>query len=70
MLDLQLPTRRLSVRPGITGWAQVKGTYDQTLEDVKTKLKYDLFYLENMSLRIDLKIIFNTVHIVLRGKGH
>jgi exopolysaccharide biosynthesis polyprenyl glycosylphosphotransferase len=62
--------RRLSIRPGITGWAQVKGTYDQTLEDVRTKLEYDLFYLENMSLRMDLKIILNTVHIVLRGKGH
>jgi exopolysaccharide biosynthesis polyprenyl glycosylphosphotransferase len=65
-----LYTRRLSVRPGITGWAQVKGTYDQTLEDVKTKLEYDLFYLENMSLRMDLKIVLNTIHIVLRGKGH
>jgi exopolysaccharide biosynthesis polyprenyl glycosylphosphotransferase len=65
-----LYTRRLSVRPGITGWAQVKGTYDQTLEDVKEKLEYDLFYLENMSLRMDLKIVLNTIHIVLRGKGH
>jgi exopolysaccharide biosynthesis polyprenyl glycosylphosphotransferase len=65
-----LYSRRLSVRPGITGWAQVKGTYDQTLEDVKIKLEYDLFYLENMSLRMDLKIILNTIHIVLRGKGH
>jgi exopolysaccharide biosynthesis polyprenyl glycosylphosphotransferase len=65
-----LYTRRLSVRPGLTGWAQVKGTYDQTLEDVKIKLEYDLFYLENMSLRMDLKILLNTVYIVLRGKGH
>jgi exopolysaccharide biosynthesis polyprenyl glycosylphosphotransferase len=65
-----LYSRRLLIRPGITGWAQVKGTYDQTIEDVKTKLDYDLFYMENMSLRMDLKIILNTVYIMLRGKGH
>ena len=44
-----LYTRRLRVRPGITGWAQVKGEYDQSLEHVRQKLEYDLFYLENMS---------------------
>jgi exopolysaccharide biosynthesis polyprenyl glycosylphosphotransferase len=65
-----LYSRRLSIRPGITGWAQVKGGYDQTLEDVKNKLEYDLYYLENMSLRMDLKIILNTAYIMLRGKGH
>src|SRR5690606_31780726 len=42
--------RRLKVRPGITGWAQVKHKYDETIEDVKIKLRYDLFYIENMSL--------------------
>lgn len=65
-----LYTRRLRVRPGITGWAQVKGEYDQSLEQVKHKLEYDLFYLENMSLRMDLKIILNTVYVMLAGKGH
>jgi exopolysaccharide biosynthesis polyprenyl glycosylphosphotransferase len=64
-----LYTRRLRVRPGITGWAQVKGEYDQTIEDVKKKIEFDLFYLENMSLRMDLKIILNTVYVVLLGKG-
>jgi lipopolysaccharide/colanic/teichoic acid biosynthesis glycosyltransferase len=62
--------RRLKVRPGITGWAQVKHKYDETLEDVKIKLKYDLFYIENMSLRMDFKIIFRTIYVVLFGKGH
>ncbi len=62
--------RRLKVRPGITGWAQVKHKYDETLEDVKIKLKYDLFYIENMSLRMDFKIILRTIYVVLFGKGH
>jgi lipopolysaccharide/colanic/teichoic acid biosynthesis glycosyltransferase len=65
-----LYARRLRVRPGITGWAQVKGEYDQSMEHVKQKLAYDLFYLENMSLRMDLKIILNTIYVMLRGRGH
>jgi len=66
---LPLYNRRLRVRPGITGWAQIKGEYDQSLEHVRQKLKYDLFYLENMSFRMDLKIILNTLYVMLRGKG-
>ncbi len=62
--------RRLKVRPGITGWAQVKHKYDETIEDVKIKLRYDLFYIENMSLRMDFKILFRTIFVVLFGKGH
>jgi exopolysaccharide biosynthesis polyprenyl glycosylphosphotransferase len=72
MLSHEIPyyQRRLKVRPGITGWAQVKHKYDETIEDVKTKLRYDLFYIENMSLRMDFKILFRTVFVVLFGKGH
>ncbi|MCJ7811807.1 sugar transferase, partial [bacterium] len=66
---IPLYKRRLSVRPGVTGWAQIKGNYDQSLECVKKKLEYDLFYLENMSLRMDLKIILNTLYVMLIGKG-
>lgn len=62
-------TRRLKVQPGITGWAQVKGGYDTSIEDVKKKLEYDLFYIENMSLRMDLKILLRTLYVMLRGKG-
>jgi exopolysaccharide biosynthesis polyprenyl glycosylphosphotransferase len=62
--------RRLRVRPGITGWAQVKHKYDESIEDVKIKLRYDLFYIENMSIRMDLKIILRTIFVVLFGKGH
>lgn len=71
-LSLQIPyyKRRLKVRPGITGWAQVKHKYDESIEDVKVKLRYDLFYIENMSLRMDIKILARTVLVVLFGKGH
>lgn len=68
--EIPLYKKRLKVRPGVTGWAQVKHKYDETIEDVKMKLRYDLFYIENMSLRMDLKIIFRTVFVVLFGKGH
>ncbi|HEY6436834.1 MAG TPA: sugar transferase [Ignavibacteriaceae bacterium] len=72
MLSQQLPyyRRRLKVRPGITGWAQVKHKYDESIEDVKVKLRYDLFYIENMSLRMDIKILARTILVVLFGKGH
>ena len=62
--------RRLLVRPGITGWAQVRGNYDTSLEDVRRKLKDDFFYIENLSINLDLKILFLTVWVVLSGKGH
>ena len=62
--------RRLKVRPGITGWAQVKHKYDENIEDVKKKVEYDLFYIENMSIRMDLKILLNTIAVMLMGKGH
>ncbi len=68
--EIPLYKRRLKVRPGVTGWAQVKHKYDETVEDVKTKLRFDLFYIENMSLRNDLKILFRTIFVVLFGKGH
>ncbi len=65
----RLYTRRLMVQPGITGWAQIKGAYDESLEDVKKKLEYDFYYVENMSLRMDLKIILRTIWVMLTGKG-
>lgn len=67
--EIPLYKRRLKVRPGVTGWAQVKHKYDETIEDVRTKLNYDLFYIENISIRMDFKILFRTIFVVLFGKG-
>ena len=60
---------RFTVKPGVTGWAQVKYEYGATDEDAKEKLKYDLYYIKNMSLFLDLLVIFHTVKIVLLGRG-
>jgi exopolysaccharide biosynthesis polyprenyl glycosylphosphotransferase len=68
--EIPLYKRRLKVRPGITGWAQIKQGYDQSVDDVRSKVRYDLFYIENMSLRMDFKIIFNTLYVMLMGKGN
>lgn len=67
--EIPLYTRRLRVRPGVTGWAQVKHRYDETIEDVKKKVQYDLYYIENMSLRMDMKILLSTATHMLLGKG-
>ena len=61
--------RRHKIRPGITGWAQIKNPYDQDIEDVPKKLKFDFYYIENLSFSLDLKIIFSTVWVMLSGKG-
>lgn len=62
--------KRLSIKPGITGWAQIKHKYDSSLQDVKEKLQYDFYYIENMSLKLDFKIMINTIIVVLLMKGH
>lgn len=60
---------RHSVKPGITGWAQVMYPYGSSIDDAREKLHYDLYYIKNMSLVFDLYIIMNTVKIVLFGRG-
>ncbi len=67
--QIPLYSRRLRVKPGITGWAQVKWKYDESFDDVVEKTKYDLFYVENISLRMDLKILLNTIATVIGAKG-
>ena len=57
------------VRPGITGWAQIRYKYGNTVQDAKEKLKYDLFYIKNASIGLDVLIILQTVKIVLLGRG-
>jgi lipopolysaccharide/colanic/teichoic acid biosynthesis glycosyltransferase len=60
---------RHTVKPGITGWAQVRYPYGASVEDAKEKLQYDLYYIKNQSLFLDLIILAQTAHIVLFGKG-
>lgn len=60
---------RLKIKPGLTGWAQVCHHYDTSTEDVKIKLRYDMYYFENMSLLLDFQILVRTVYVVLTGKG-
>lgn len=68
--EIPLYKRRLRVKPGITGVAQVRWKYDQSVDDVRQKVKYDLFYISNMSFAMDLKILFATIRTMLTGTGH
>jgi sugar transferase (PEP-CTERM system associated) len=60
---------RLAVKPGITGWAQVRYQYGSSVEDAVEKLQYDLYYIKNLSLFLDLLIVLNTVQVVLFARG-
>lgn len=62
-------TKRLAVKPGITGLAQVWHRYDETIEDVKKKIKYDLLYIKKYCLWTDLRILFRTFRVVFTGEG-
>lgn len=66
---IALYNHRHSMRPGITGWAQVCYPYGATVEDAREKLCYDLFYIKNWSLLLDLQIMLQTVKVVLYGRG-
>lgn len=67
----QIPyyTLRHSIRPGLTGWAQTRFGYSVSLEQVTEKMRYDLFYIKHMSMWLDLRILVDTVKIVLFGRG-
>ena len=60
---------RHTVRPGITGWAQIRYRYGSSVEDATEKLRYDLFYIKNMSPWLDLLIFFRTIKTILLGQG-
>ena len=70
-LTQQIPFygQRHIIRPGLTGWAQVRYTYGSSVEDAFEKLQYDLFYIKNLSIPLDLFIIFSTVKTVLLRRG-
>ncbi len=61
--------KRLTIKPGLTGWAQVKLEYDTDMESVAKKLRYDFFYIENQSIFLDLEILVRTLNVVLTGAG-
>jgi len=60
---------RHSIKPGVTGWAQVRFHYGSSVEDSARKLQYDLYYVKHHSLLIDLTVLYDTVGVVLTGKG-
>jgi exopolysaccharide biosynthesis polyprenyl glycosylphosphotransferase len=60
---------RSAVRPGITGWAQIRQGYANNLEEETEKMRYDLYYIKHLSFWLDLRILFDTVKIVLSGRG-
>jgi lipopolysaccharide/colanic/teichoic acid biosynthesis glycosyltransferase len=70
-LSEQIPyfLARHSIRPGITGWAQVRYPYGASVEDAKQKLQYDLYYVKNHTLFLDIVILLETVKVVLFGRG-
>ncbi|MFM8771525.1 MAG: sugar transferase, partial [Candidatus Kapaibacterium sp.] len=62
--------RRHKVRPGVTGWWQVKAKSNpESLEEIQQRLRYDFFYIENMSFKLDLEIMVRTVFVMLKGHG-
>lgn len=67
--DIPFYAVRHSVKPGVTGWAQVRYHYGSTVEDSLEKLQYDLYYVKNHSLFLDLVVLMETVGVVLTGKG-
>jgi lipopolysaccharide/colanic/teichoic acid biosynthesis glycosyltransferase len=71
MLTEQIPfyAVRHSVKPGITGWAQVRYSYGADVEQAMKKLEYDLYYVKNHSLFLDLLILLGTIRVVLLGEG-
>jgi lipopolysaccharide/colanic/teichoic acid biosynthesis glycosyltransferase len=70
-LTAQIPfyQQRHAVKPGVTGWAQVKYRYGASVEDALEKLRYDLYYIKHLSVGFDVTIMFDTVKVMLFGKG-
>jgi lipopolysaccharide/colanic/teichoic acid biosynthesis glycosyltransferase len=60
---------RHNLKPGITGWAQIKFGYGSNLEDAEEKLQYDLYYIKHRSWAFDLQILLHTVKVMVLGRG-
>lgn len=71
MLGDQIPyyNERHTIRPGLTGWAQIKYPYGSSVDDAKAKLEYDLFYIKHLSLFLDLMIVLRTIQVVILARG-
>lgn len=70
-LEQEIPfyQQRHAVKPGVTGWAQIKYQYGSSIEDAVEKLRYDLYYIKHLSIALDLSIVFDTVKVIMFGKG-
>jgi len=68
-LEKEIPyyRERENLLPGLTGWAQIRYPYGATVDDARAKLEYDLYYLQNLSVALDLRIILHTLRIVIFG---
>ena len=60
---------RHRVKPGLTGWAQIRFSYGANAEETREKLQYDLYYVKNYSLLLDMLVLLQTADVVLLGKG-
>jgi sugar transferase (PEP-CTERM system associated) len=67
--DIYYYSKRHTIKPGLTGWAQVRYPYGATVEDAVEKLRYDLYYIKNLSFLLDAQIMLETVKVVLFGRG-
>jgi lipopolysaccharide/colanic/teichoic acid biosynthesis glycosyltransferase len=67
--EIPFYTERLVVKPGVTGWAQINYRYGASKEDALQKLQYDLYYIKNMSIFLDVLVLFRTIRVVLLGFG-
>ncbi len=67
--EIPFYSQRNTVKPGVTGWAQIRYPYGASKEDALEKLKYDLYYIKHMSPFLDLMITLETIKIVLFGRG-
>ena len=71
ILEVEIPyyKRRLDIRPGLSGWAQVNYPYGSSIKDSQKKLSFDLYYIKNFSFLLDLLIFIKTIRIVITAKG-